>query len=112
MLLPQRRSMASDDGELVDMSALGARSGQPFPLGTAYPRGRTPGTDEMRLGGETTAFHGWWRGIAPCSMARRSPPESIVDAFLAGFRRVYWSHRGSTETSLLTTRQASWTASQ
>jgi type 2 lantibiotic biosynthesis protein LanM len=86
MLLPTPVD-ASDTGEVVDMSAFGARSGQPFPLGAAL-RWEGAGTDEMRL----------VRSTELPRMAARSRPVldgtevaagEYVGAFLAGFRRVY-----------------------
>ena len=86
MLLPTPVD-ASDTGEVVDMSAFGARSGQPFPLGAGLDL-EEAGTDEMRL----------VRSTELPRMAARSRPVlngaevaagEYVGAFLAGFRSVY-----------------------
>ena len=73
MLLPTPVD-ASDTGEVVDMSAFGARSGQPFPLGGAV-RWEEAGTDEMRLV-RSTELPRMAARSRPCWTVRRSPPES------------------------------------
>ena len=86
MLLPQPVNGPEDD-EVVDMSGFGARNGQAFPMGRISSWEGT-GTDEMRMGSETTA---------PLMVARNRPTldgqevvaEKYLEAFVAGFRRVY-----------------------
>jgi type 2 lantibiotic biosynthesis protein LanM len=86
MLLPQP-IYESDTDAGVDMSGFGARSGQPFPIGTTFSWDRA-GTDEMRLVRSKTM---------PTMVARNRPiledqevaAGEYVEAFLKGFRWVY-----------------------
>jgi lantibiotic modifying enzyme len=86
MLLPQP-IYGSETDEGVDMSAFGARSGQPCPVGITLSWERA-GTDEMRLIRNKTV---------PTMVARNRPilegqevaAGDYVEAFLTGFRWVY-----------------------